>query len=136
MATRGFENVSADDLARLGAGKLVALKKPAKYRNLRCEAPDGQRFDSVRECEYYLQLKARERAGEIAGLRRQVRYWLMAPAPSRHSYNVVSYYIADFVYQDAAGVTHVVDAKGLRTQVYLLKKKWLELQDGVVIEEV
>jgi hypothetical protein len=60
----------------------------------------------------------------------------MAPTTDRQSYNVVSFYIADFVYQDAKGRTHVVDAKGKRTAVYQLKKKWLELQEGIVIEEV
>jgi hypothetical protein len=39
------------------------------------------------------------------------------------------------VYQ-ANGVTHVVDAKGHRTREYQLKKKWLELQTGIVIQEV
>jgi len=136
MATRGWENVAEHDLTRLRAGKVVALKAPSKYRNVKCELPDGQRFDSQRERDHYLGLKTRERLGEITGLRRQVRYWLMTPGPNRQSYSVVSYYVADFVYQDERGTTHVVDAKGVRTQMYRLKKKWLYLQDGIEIEEI
>jgi hypothetical protein len=135
MATRGFENFTTDDLRRLREGKVVKATKPSKYRNVRCEAPDGQRFDSRRECNYYLTLKAREARGELTGLRRQVRFWLLAPTADRQSYNVVSFYIADFVYR-TGDVVHVVDAKGRRTQLYVLKKKWLELQEGVVVEEV
>jgi hypothetical protein len=135
MSTRGFENFTTEDLRRLREGKVVALKKPSKYHNLHCETPDGQRFDSHRERNFYLQLKVRERAGEVTELRRQVRFWLLAPTADRQSYNVVSFYIADFVYR-TGDVVHVVDAKGRRTQLYLLKKKWLELQEGVVVEEV
>jgi hypothetical protein len=31
---------------------------------------------------------------------------------------------------------HVIDAKGVRTQLYRLKRKWLELQTGIVVQEV
>jgi hypothetical protein len=48
---------------------------------------------------------------------------------------MVSSYVADYVYVEQ-GKRHVVDAKGKRTQMYALKKKWLFLQDGIVIEEV
>lgn len=48
-------------------------------------------------------------------------------------------YIADFTYIDVqSGVRVVVDVKssGTRTPTYLLKRKWLELQQSVLIEEV
>ena len=115
--------------------------KPSKYRNVKTVA-DGQTFDSRREADYWLLLKSREQLGEITGLRRQVRYELTCPGALSvvgqkewPVFLVVAHYIADFVYQ-ANGVTHVVDAKGKRTQMYQLKKKWLELQTGIVIQEV
>jgi hypothetical protein len=134
MATRGFENMTEADVRRISAGE--APSKPSKYKNVKCETPDGVRFDSRRERDYYLHLKTLERLGELTELRLQVRYWLMAPTADRQSYNVVSFYIADFVYLDAKGVTHVVDAKGKQTAVYELKKKWLFLQENLQIEEV
>jgi hypothetical protein len=45
-------------------------------------------------------------------------------------------YVADFVYTDCDGVTHVVDAKGWRTEVYRLKKKLMLLVHGIRIEEM
>jgi hypothetical protein len=138
MATRGFENFTEEDVRRLGAGDSTP-KKPSKYRNVRCETPDGVKFDSRRERDYYLHLKTLERLGEIKDVHHhdeRCRFWLMAPSVDRRSYNIVSSYIADFTYLDAKDMLHVVDAKGKRTAVYQLKKKWLELQEGVVIEEV
>lgn len=106
----------------------------SKYRNVKCVV-NGEKFDSQREAAYWQGLVARERAGEITDLRRQVAYPLLAPTREAGSAAVVAHYIADFVFvQD--GVQRVLDAKGLKTQMYLLKRKWLELQDGIKIEEV
>lgn len=96
---------------------------------------DGIVFDSKREAARWVLLKAREKDGEITDLRRQVRFPLYAPAVGQGAWVQVSEYKADFTYQ-VAGVFTVEDAKGLRTQMYALKAKWLELQDGIVIEEV
>lgn len=124
--------------ARRGA-KLPAHTRPSeqaksKYRNVRTMI-GSEVFDSKKEADYWLILKAREALNEIEGLRRQVPFSLYCPdifAP--HENREVSSYVADFVYSD--GRMHVVDAKGMRTRMYLLKKKWLELQCGIVIEEV
>lgn len=136
MATRGYEGVTAADLARMQQKQPTA--KPSKYRNVKTQVL-GITFDSKREAAEYLRLHAREQCGEIAALRRQVQYALYAPvmggAPLEFA--VVAHYIADFVYLDKIdGRDHVVDAKGKRTAMYQLKKKWLELQSGIVIEEV
>lgn len=48
-----------------------------------------------------------------------------------------SYYKADFVYLDiATGKTVVEDAKGLKTDVYQLKKKLMADKYGILIREV
>jgi hypothetical protein len=119
----------------------TAAPKPSKYRNVRTMSPDGQVFDSKREADYWQTLKARETAGEIKGLMRQVAFGLWCPVLNDSADNrQVSEYRADFVFwlssQDECEPPHVVDAKGKRTQMYQLKKKWLELQSGIVIEEV
>ena len=133
MATSGWENVSAADLAKLGHQPAPA--KASKYRNVRFSI-DGITFDSKKEANYYVGLKARAHNGEITDLRTQVSFPLFCPAPGGLT-AIVAHYVADFVYVER-GVRHVVDIKGgkaCRTQVYLLKRKWLELQDSIVVEE-
>lgn len=130
---RGFEHLTEGDAAKLGK---QAVAKPSKYRNAKVVV-DGATFDSKREANYWFGLKVRERLGEIVKLRHHVNWPLLAPDRVNGNDVVVAHYECDFYYADAdTGNEHVVDAKGKRTQMYLLKRKWLELQDGIVIEEV
>lgn len=131
MATRGWESVTQTDVTRREL-KQAASAKPSKYRNVKTVI-DGETFDSKREANYWRELKLREKAGDIRALRRQVPFSLCCPTLGDDV--EVARYIADFTYIDPAGL-HVVDAKGKRTQMYSLKKKWLELQLDIVIEEV
>lgn len=136
MASRGWENVTPSDLQRMQREPQGA--KPSKYKNVRVEV-DGVSFDSKREAGEYLRLKARLLAGEISELRRQVVFPLFAPMLASGGSDArveVARYIADFTYQDLEGRVHVVDAKGKRTALYALKAKWLNLQNGIAIEEV
>lgn len=116
--------------------------KPSKYRNVKVVI-DGKQFDSKREGAHYLLLKARQAAGEIRDLECQVAIPLYTVniSPLNQPYPVVliqvAEYIADFTYVDVkSGVPVVCDAKGKRTPLYSLKRKWLELQQTVLIEEV
>ncbi len=109
------------------------VKAQAKYRNVKTQA-EGITFDSKREADYWMLLRLRERACEITDLKRQVELPLCCPNGDGTS-SVVSIYKADFVFCEK-GKTHIVDAKGKRTQMYLLKRKWLALQSGIEIEEV
>lgn len=114
----------------------AATPKTSKYRNVKIVI-DGEHFDSKREANYWAQLKMREKAGEIQGLARQIAFPLYTSEIETGYFALVQVaeYIADFVYYTGSD-QHVVDAKGVRTQIYKLKKKWLELQSGIVIEEV
>jgi hypothetical protein len=145
FSLRGFEHLTAGDVATLGK---QAIAKPSKYRNVKVVV-GTETFDSKREAAYWVGLQARERAGEIRWLRRQVAFPLLAPARKGGAtdYAMVAFYLADFVFEELderefkdpdprAWVSKVVDAKGARTAIYKLKRKWLELQDGIVIEEV
>ena len=130
MATSGWGHVTAGDLA--------GTARPAKYRNVKVEI-DGVLFDSQAEGRHWLALRARERAGEITALRRQVAFPLFTTTVVEPTVRLlVASYIADFVYLDADGHRHVVDVKrrATRTRVYQLKRKWLALQSGVEIEEI
>jgi hypothetical protein len=113
--------------------------KPSKMRNVRTLVHDIW-FDSRAEAEYWLYLKARERKGEIRNLEHHKAFPLCCPSKDRTTEHEVSSYEADFVYEEreAGGwVRHVIDKKGgVRTRMYLLKRKWMELQHGIVVEEV
>lgn len=107
---------------------LLAKRPKSKYGNVRTEV-DGEKFDSKREANRYLSLKAREDAKEISGLRLQVKYPLIVKDKK------VCDYIADFVYHDAHGDLITEDCKGFRTAIYRLKKKLFEACYGMKILE-
>lgn len=118
--------------------------KRSKYRNVRCEI-DGQKFDSKAEAEFWLELKLRERAGEIRDLKRQVLFLLYCPVQQWHEVGTitpsvkaeVARYVSDFTWIDGTtGRLVVADKKGHRTREYLLKRKWMALQYGIEILEV
>jgi hypothetical protein len=136
MASRGWEGVTRADL---GAR---SLPKPSKYRNVRFQI-DGIDFHSKHEAQCWAELKLREKAGEIRALARQVSYPLYAPVltwSGREGASVqVSELIADFTFEERDGEAWrlvVADAKGGRatqTQIFLLKSKWLELQNNIKV---
>lgn len=124
------------------------MPEPSKYKAQKVVV-DGELFDSKREARRWSELRLRERAGEIKNLRRQVKYVLL-PAQrepdtkGKRGGNIkgrviereVSYY-ADFVYEDTfSGKLIVEDAKGMRTDAYILKRKMLLYFYGIRIREV
>ena len=132
---KGWEHVTAADLAK-GRARLQ-VTKPAKYRNVK-KMVDGQVFDSTEEAAEYLRLKALEAAGEIADLRCQVPFPLLAPTVHTPGMcAIVSYYVADFTFTELPSGTKIVeDVKGFLTKEYRLKRKWLALQNAIEIREV
>lgn len=80
------------------------------------------RFDSKKEAEFYAELKLREKAGEISHLRLQPRYLLQEAFKHEGKQYREMEYVADFEYIED-GKTVVVDVKGFKTAVYMLKKK-------------
>lgn len=101
---------------------------------------NGTTFDSKREAERWLMLKAREDLGEIHELRRQVEFELttMSRVPAKanvHGFVTVGKYRADFVYWERGHMV-VEDAKGMRTDTYKWKKRHFELEYDTTIREV
>lgn len=103
-------------------------KKASKYGNEKTE--DG--YDSKREARVAKDLHSLERAGNIKNLQEQVPFVLVE---GRDGVRGISY-VADFVFEDPDGKEHIMDAKGMKTPVYKLKKKMLFLLHGKMIEEV
>lgn len=89
-----------------------------KYKNV-ITYIDSIRFSSRREAMHYVYLRELQRKGTIHNLQLQV------PFPFIYEGKKIFKYVADFVYEDEFG-THIVDVKGVRTQLFNLKKKLIE----------
>lgn len=97
---------------------------------------DGITFDSRREADRYLVLKSMEEDGAIEDLRRQVRYELVPAFDVGDRHYRPVFYVADFVYLDKETDKEVIeDVKGMRTDVYRLKRKLFARRYGKVIKE-
>ena len=89
--------------------------KGHKY-NAKATVIDGIRFDSAKEGRYYSQLKLRVQAGDVLFFLRQVPIHL--PGQTR--------LVVDFLEFHSDGTCHLVDVKGMQTEVFRLKKRQAE----------
>ena len=149
----------SNDLARLSPAaqkqvmeKMQGKKPPKKnkYRNEKTVRimPNGKEheFHSKKEAERYDALMLLQKAGEIRGLKLQVRYCLQEAYITFEGDPVKSIdYIADFVYErrtapDNYGRRYwlpvVEDVKGMRTRDYALKAKLFRSRYGFAVREV
>lgn len=97
---------------------------------------DGNVFDSKGEMVRWEELRLLQKAGRIRKLERQVRFPLEVKGVK------VATYTADFTYEEkttSVGAWDwapvVEDFKGLRTQVYLMKKRLMKAIYGIEIRE-
>lgn len=100
---------------------------------------DGITFDSKREARRFAELRLLERAGEISNLQIQVPFVLIPNQRDEESGRVIERavtYRADFVYNDRNGKMIVEDAKGYRTDVYLIKRKLMLKVHKIRVVEV
>ncbi|CAK7002796.1 MAG: hypothetical protein PEPC_00102 [Peptostreptococcus russellii] len=97
-------------------------KRKSKYRAEKMEL-DGILFDSKKEAERYSELKMLERANLITNLELQPKFLLQEKFEYNGKVIRKIEYIADFKYIDEKGNTVVEDVKGLKTDVYNIKKK-------------
>lgn len=94
-------------------------------------------FDSKKEAERFVVLRAQQQAGRISFLERQVRISVKVRHPLTGVDTIVCHYVADFAYI-RNGRRVIEDVKSEMTKklpVYKLKKKMLAAM-GVTIEEV
>ena len=103
----------------------------AKYNNTKIRV-DGRLFDSKAEAARWQELQLLERAGEITELERQVEYELI---PKQKGERAVKY-IADFRYKDHEGEVVVEDTKGVKTPVWIIKRKLMLRVHGIRVREV
>lgn len=94
-----------------------------KYRNKKTEI-DGIVFDSKAEAVRYRELKLLELTGEIVHLELQPRFDIVPSVKWNGKTLRKRVYIADFKYYETQTGRFVVeDVKGMRTQVYTLKRQ-------------
>ena len=120
---------------------------PSKYRNrpvLVDFGPAGEivnghlrlihTFQSAHEAAYFHECALRRKAKEIRDLRLQEPFSLRIYGVHGEPVHVGEW-LADFVFWEGE-TRHVIDAKGVKTSLYLLKKKIVEACHGLIIEEV
>jgi len=95
-----------------------------KYRAKRVTI-DHINFASKKEAEMYLKIKAMEKSGEILYFLMQVPFNLPGGVK----------YVCDFMLVYPDELIRYVDAKGFKTQMYILKKKQVEALFPIKIEE-
>lgn len=104
-----------------------------KYRNTPTIV-DGIRFASKREAKRYQELRLLERAGEISALQLQPRFPIIAEGIP------ICTYIGDFSYwtsgKNEAQKFIVEDSKGVRTDLYRIKRKLVKALYKLDITEV
>ena len=106
----------------------IHLKPASKFKNIPALI-DGIRFASMREAKHYLLLKAQESKGEIEDLRIQPRFSLDVNGQRIGTYRAdFSYYIGHKYF--------VEDVKGVKTEVYKLKKKLMKAIHDIEIMEI
>lgn len=110
----------------------------SKYHNKKVTI-DGITFDSIRESRRYNELMLLLYAKEISNLELQPEFELLeafTDAEGKKHRGIL--YISDFSYMDRQTKRCIVeDCKGMRTQVYLLKKKlFLSKYPHLILREV
>lgn len=108
-----------------------------KYHNKKI-IRNGEKWDSIKEYQRWVELCILEQGSLISDLRRQVKYILI---PSQRIDGKVvereCAYYADFVYKDnETGQTVVEDTKGIKTKDYIIKRKLMLYVHGIRIMEV
>lgn len=107
-----------------------------KFKNKKTKV-DGITFDSQKEAKRYLELKLLLKTGEISELKLQPIYLLQDKFRLDGKGIRAIKYIADFEYIDnKTGKVIVEDVKGIKTDVYKIKKKLFQKRYGKDIKAI
>lgn len=113
------------------------ISRGRKFGNRKTEI-DGITFDSKKEARRFAELRLMERAGEISNLQIQVPFVLIPNQRDEKTGKVIERavtYKADFVYNRRDGSLVVEDTKGVRTDVYMIKRKLMLWVHRIRVEE-
>jgi hypothetical protein len=127
---RLFAKMALDPKLRPALQKVIVdAKRPHKY-GAKAVTIDGIRFASTKEGKRYAELKLLAKAGEINSLTLQPEFDFKVNGKK------IFTYVADFSYFDRKDREIIEDVKGVRTPVYLLKKKLIESYHDIEITEI
>lgn len=101
-----------------------------KFGAVRCEA-DGIKFGSKLERNYYLKLMEAKKDGSLIMFLRQVPFHL--DGNIRYVIDFVEFWKTE---EEGAAEIKFTDVKGLATDIYKLKKKLVESEYPIKINEV
>lgn len=87
---------------------------------------DGIKFPSKKEAKRYGELKLLQSKNQVLFFLRQVPFHLEA--------NIK--YVCDFMVFWSDGSITIEDVKGVKTKIYILKKKQVEARYGITITEI
>ena len=96
-----------------------------KFKAKPCEY-DDIKFASKKEAKRYLELLALKRLGEVVFFLRQVPFHLTGGVK----------YVCDYLVFWKDGEVTIEDVKGMRTDMYILKKKQVETLYPITITEI
>jgi hypothetical protein len=106
----------------------------SKYRAIKTVCGEGHRHDSKKEAKVCDDLTLMAKGGVIHDLEQQPEYELLAYDPKHGHGVIVGKYRADFRYKDLDS-TVVLDVKGMRTPMFLFKKKMMKACWGIEVQE-
>ncbi len=144
MSTRGFENVTASDAAKMGRRQPVVTSawaekaKRSKY-GAKKTVVDNITFDSAKEANRYGILKMLASAGKVETLEVQPVFSIDVRVPDSNALVHICDYIADFRYYLPYGggcVIEDVKSKATATPLYKLKRKLVEALYDIEITEI
>lgn len=137
---KGWEDVTEEQLSKLGIKYTAKThKKPIekkkidtdinrpknKYNAVKTKI-NGITFDSKKEADYYSNLLLLKKAGIVESFIMQKDFTLQDAFTRENGERIkTTRYRADFVVKYANGIEEVVDVKGMKTRVYINKKKLL-----------
>ncbi len=133
---KGWEDVSEEDILKLSYRKNIKpvinrkiktgkTTRANKYNAVKTEI-DGIKFDSKAEANYYSELLILKKAGVVKSFIMQKDFTLQEAFTRENGERIkATRYRADFVVKYADGHEEVVDVKGMKTRVYINKKKRL-----------
>lgn len=119
--------------AQRSRSKAVARSKYGNHKVV----VDGEKVaDSKHEFNRLCELKVLQRAGEIKDLQLQVKYQLIPSQKICGKTERGVSYVADFVYWTKNDLFICEDAKGHRTDAYIIKRKMMKLIHNIDVVEV
>ena len=124
-------------IQRMNISQTIDETKKSKYRNKKIII-DEITFDSTKEGKRYLELKQKEKLGEISDLVLQMKFELLPKYKINGKTIRAISYVADFVYKENGNevIEDVKASKKFQTDVYKLKKKLFEYKYKIEIKEI